>query len=106
MRAHIHDGQEPMSSTSRPDTLVRDHNASGSPISLATHRRSIHLGQMRRAVTHTWKISSETRHEIAGLGSSIDFVAFCQSHRRHAGRDRNYPRLVAPTSVVGMVIQA
>jgi hypothetical protein len=32
MRAHIHDGQEPMSSTSRPDTLVRDQNAPGSPI--------------------------------------------------------------------------
>ena len=30
-----------MSSTQRPDTLVRDQRPS-SPISLATHRRSIH----------------------------------------------------------------
>ena len=46
MRAYIHDGQEPMSSTQRPDTLVRDRITPTSPISLATHRRSIHLGQI------------------------------------------------------------
>src|SRR5262245_29302986 len=42
MRAHIHDGREPMSSTSRPDTLVRDQRLQSWPFSLATHRRSIH----------------------------------------------------------------
>src|SRR5438094_88338 len=33
-----------MSSTQRPDTLVRDRITPPSPISLATHRRSIHPG--------------------------------------------------------------
>ena len=36
--------QEQLCSTQRPDTLVRDPNTPTSPIPLATHRRSIHVG--------------------------------------------------------------
>src|SRR5215831_17315374 len=46
MRAYLHDGQEP-NEVHRPATLSQDQIPPSSPISLATHRRSIHLGQTK-----------------------------------------------------------
>src|SRR5262249_19734449 len=46
MRAYLHDGQEP-NELHRPDTLRQDQIPPSSPISLATHRRSIHSGHVQ-----------------------------------------------------------
>ena len=47
MRADIHDGQEHKRSTQGPDTEAQDQLSPDSQIPLATHGRSIQMGQER-----------------------------------------------------------
>src|SRR5579864_3087099 len=47
MRADIHDGQEHQRSTQGPDTEAPDQSSPDHQIPLATHGRSIQIGQQR-----------------------------------------------------------
>ena len=68
-----------MRSTQRPDTLVQDQKTPTSPISLATHRRSIHWGQgqLRHSSGHYENRWSEVHPEANLRGHYRSTTALC-----------------------------
>ena len=66
-----------MRSTQRPDTLAQDQITPSSPISLATHRRSIHMGSIAVAasVAAIGSAKSGQRHPASYVSTGIRTAA-------------------------------
>ena len=81
-----------MSSTQRPDTLVRDPKTPASPISLATHRRSIHLGQ---TPCHCAQLLSRSSSWGLTPSRAIDYDRRMTNLFQAAGMEKEAPRPLA-----------
>ena len=83
MRAHIHDGQEhPTRFTDRPDTLVQDPTPLFRSFPLATHHRSIHLGQQLALARDPW---FEARVYFSVLNAISGFWGECRRPNFRSG---------------------